>query len=329
MHAEGRAGVAAAASGGDVGRAGWERGLVIMNPRAGSARDEAWREALDRLPRMEVRRATRPGEAREAARDAVAAGVDLVVAAGGDGTVNEVLNGLAADFGRARLGVLPLGTANDFARSIGVPADPEAAVEVLAACGTRRIDVARASGPEERFFLNVSVGGFGGRVADRVDEDRKRAWGPLAYFRTAAEELPELGPHRIAARLDGEEMELDAYHVAVANGRRAGGNIPVAPGARLDDGLLDVVLIPVLDVPALLLLLPKVLLGEHLEDEAVIARRAARVEIRSDPPMRFDVDGEPLGEDPVRFEVLPGALRVVCGEGSATAPSGGEGGETP
>lgn len=286
---------------------------MVLNPEAGSAADGiVLREALDRLPEVRIRPTRRAGDARIFAREAARSGAERVVAAGGDGTVNEVVNGLMDASRPVTLGVLPLGTANDFARSLALPEELERAVDVLVTGRTRRIDVVETRGSRPRHLVNVAAGGFGGRVQERVDSGRKRILGPLEYVRSAAEELPELEPYDLRMTADGETVEASVYSVVVANGSRSGGNVAVAPEARMDDGLLDVVLISALDPPELLLLLPKILLGKHLDDEGVLYRQAAVVSFHARPPMPFSGDGEPLGEEPLEFRVRPAALEVAC-----------------
>ena len=291
---------------------------IILNPRAGSADQMTdLGTALACLPGTEIWVTQWKGHAEELARRALEKGVDLVVAAGGDGTLNEVVNGLAADFGRARLGLLPLGTGNDFARTINVPADPKRAMEILLEGRSRRIDVVRAAvGGKSRWFLNVSAGGFGGLVSERAHEAKER-WGPLAYMRAAVDVLPELKAFETSILLEGldgtERLRVDTYNVVVSNGRYVAAGIPVEPRAEVDDGLLDVMIAPATTIPQLALLVPKVLLGQHLDDDRLIFRRAARIELESDPPMTFNVDGEILGEGEAGFAVQPRALEMVVG----------------
>ena len=292
------------------------RTWIIVNPKAGSVDEQtALGETLGRLPDTEVHHTERAGHAEELARDAVRQGVEQVVAAGGDGTLNEVVNGLSEDFGRARLGLLPLGTGNDFARSIQVPDDLEGALAVLQAGRTRRVDVARATlRSGSRYFINMSAGGFSGLVSEKAD-GAKDLWGPLAYMRAAVEALPELRTFKAAIRLSGaEELDLETYNLVVSNGRFVAGGIPAAPQAELDDGLLDLMIVPATTGPKLALLVPQVLLGRHLGSDLLIFRKATRIEIESDPPMAFNLDGELLDEAPSSFEVLPRALEVVVGE---------------
>ena len=310
------------------------RTCVVLNPGAGNV-DEgnvdagsvgdagAIAAALGRLPEAELWQTRAPGDAERLAAEAAAAGAELVVAAGGDGTLNGVVNGLAPWFGRVRLGLLPLGTGNDFARSIGVPADLEQALAVLVAGRTQRLDVGRTTwrGAEPtsqsrvRHFINMSAGGFSDAVGEQLTPDMKRSWGPLAYLRSAVEALPDLEPYHAVLTLDGgEKLAVETYNVVVSNGRYVAGGIPAAPQARLDDGLFDVMIVPAASIPRLAVLVPLVLVGRHVDSDLLIFRRTARLKIASRPPMPFNLDGEPAGDTPIEYEVLARALEVVVGE---------------
>jgi diacylglycerol kinase (ATP) len=291
------------------------RTWVIVNPNAGSVDDlSGIEEALGRLPDTSVKRTEEAGDAERLAREALDRGIERVVAAGGDGTLNEVVNGLSTDFGRACLGLLPLGTGNDFARTIGVPNDLEGALAVLEAGRMRTLDVARADvAGRGRCFLNMAAGGFGGEVSERAS-DAKDRWGPLAYMRAAIGALPELKAFLTRIILNGAEtLELETYNVVVSNARYVASGIPVAPRAVLDDGLLDVMIAPATTIPQLAVLVPAVLLGRHMDNDSLLFRKVTRVEIECDPPMAFNVDGELLGEGKARFEILPRALRMIVG----------------
>lgn len=291
------------------------RTCIIVNPNAGSVADlETLSARLGELPDAVVWRTEAAGDAERLAREALRDGADLVVAAGGDGTLNEVVNGLAEDFGRARLGLLPLGTGNDFARSIGVPDDLEGALAVLEGGAARAVDVGRATiGGTDRFFVNMSAGGFSGEVSERAGEAKDR-WGPLAYMRAAIDALPEL--KGFLARItvnSAETLRMEASNVIVSNGRFVASGIPAAPRAVLDDGLFDVLIAPAITIPQLAALVPQVLLGRHMDNDLLLFRRATRLEIECDPPMAFNVDGELIGEGSSSFEILPRALQVIAG----------------
>lgn len=288
---------------------------IIVNPNAGSAGEvERLRATLEKLPDTAVRVTEKEGDARELAAAAVREGVELVVAAGGDGTLNEVVNGMGdVDFG-ARLGLLPLGTGNDFARSINVPPDLAAALAILEAGRVQTVDVACATfAHQSRYFINVSAGGFSGVVSEKAGE-AKDLWGPLAYLRAAVGTLSELQGFTTRITLNHSEvLELETYNIVIANGRFVAAGIPVAPQARLDDGLLDVMISPATTIPQLALLVPQVLLGRHTESDLLLFRKVTSIEVESDPPMSFNVDGELIGDEPARFVVLPRALDVIVG----------------
>lgn len=309
------------------------RRLVIVNPAA--SRAPAGREVVRRLAAEgagSVRETEGPGHATRMAREAATEGTDRILVAGGDGTLNEVVNGLlgpgksgpgggpAAGGGKTDgpvVEILPLGTGNDFARTLGLPMDPEEAAERLTGMSregrVRRVDLGLFRGEEDRYFVNVVVGGVGGVVEARVTRARKRRWGALAYRIQAVRAVPQLPEHTVAARLDHRELpERRSFGVVVANGRFAGGGIPVAPGARPDDGLLDVLVLP---APGLLgtgRLLLRALRGRHVDDPEVAVHRARTVRLESAPVMEYDVDGELMGRETVTLEVVPGALRVLA-----------------
>ncbi len=305
------------------------RTVVILNPTAGSS-DEIphLRKLLADLPDTEIWETESEGHGRELAETAVREGVSRIVSAGGDGTLNEVVNGLAADFSAVRLGVLPLGTGNDFVRSIFVPDDLEGAVEILRRDNSRKIDLGRctwgaavpggdgASEPgRERYFLNMSVGGFATAVNEEMDEDLKRRWGRLSYARSAAGALSDLEAFSCRLQLHGgEELELALYLLVIANARYVASGIPAAPRAELDDGSFDVIAFPEMPVGQIAALIPATLRGEHLDHELVTVRRTHSLKVTSRPEMEFNVDGEQCARTPVSFEILPRALEMVVGE---------------
>jgi diacylglycerol kinase (ATP) len=295
--------------------------FVILNPRA-RAGGGVEAELRRLLPGAVVRSTGRRATARALAQQAVAAGHSLLVAAGGDGTLNAVLNAAAPFLDRVRLGLLPLGTGNDFARSIGVPDDLAGAVEVLREGRVRPCDVvAFRSGRLRRLFLNVSAGGFSGEVGGNLTPQRKASWGPLAYFWAALESLPARSEFELALRLDdGPVVRERAFGLAVANGRYVAGGWQVAPHAAVDDGALDVVLVRACSLPALAGLASRALLGRHLEapDDRVFFRQARRLEVEAVPPVPLNLDGEVVGERGGVFEVLPGAVEMVV---AAAAPA--------
>ena len=285
---------------------------VIANPNSGTADGEALEQAIKRLGDVMLRTTEQEGDAKRLAEEAVADGYNVIVAAGGDGTLNEVVNGLASDFSQATLGLIPLGTGNDFARTLAIPDDVDAAVNIIAAGMVRSVDVVRVSSDKARYFINVSSGGFSGLVDEKLTDEMKQTWGPLAYLRSAAAALPDLSEYHTSLVFDDtERLDITAFNVIVANARFVAGGIPIAPQAILDDGLADVLVIPAASMPELALLAPQILLGTHQDSELVTFRRARKLFIESHPGMWFNTDGELVGNEPATFDVLPRALRVI------------------
>lgn len=287
---------------------------VIVNPQAGAVSDvEGLVTRIKALGDCDIKLTTKRGSAERYARAAVKRGADLIVSAGGDGTLNEVVTGIGEKGGDTRIGLLPLGTGNDFARTLGMPRDDfDACLDVLRADKTRQVDLVRVTSDRVRYFVNVSAGGFSGLVDEKLTADIKDTWGALAYIRGAAAALPELRAYRANIAIDNDEsLSLDLYNIVIANGRYVAGGTPVAPEAEIDDGLLDVILFPESSGAQLALLAPQVLVGSHLTSSAVVFRRGAKICVNSRPGMWFNVDGELVGNEPAVFEVVPRALRFV------------------
>ncbi|QDU62364.1 Diacylglycerol kinase [Planctomycetes bacterium Pan216] len=286
--------------------------VVIVNSNAGggTSREEV-EAACACMGDLSVVMSEAPGDAERLAREAVEEGADRVFAAGGDGTVNEVLNGLADGFDRVEMGILPMGTGNDLARCLGLP--PQLLDAVTFACDQPSLptDVVHVHGETSRFVLNVSAGGFGPMVGEKLTSESKTFWGPLAYMKSAVESLAEIEAFRCRVVADEEPMEASLLNVVVANGTHVAGGIPIAPSAKLDDGYFDVLLFPDVALPDLAVLVPMVLAGVHEESERLIRRRCRSLRIESDPQMMFNVDGEIFGGTPLAFDILPRVLRLV------------------
>jgi diacylglycerol kinase (ATP) len=290
------------------------RPYVILNPKAGSVTDhDGIRKQLESLNPAAVCTTGKAGHAAAFARSAVRQKCDYVIAAGGDGTLNEVINGVARHSRDIRVGLLPLGTGNDFARTLKLPTTVEENIAVLRLAQTRSIDLVRVRSDRIRYFVNVSAGGFSGLVDEKLTPKMKRTWGPLAYVRSAAAALSELHAYRTTVRLaDGEKLRLDLYNMIVANGTFVAGGLPVAPEADPGDGLLDVVLIPKRSTTEMVVVAAQIILGNHLGSNSIIFRRTPRLTVNSRPGMWFNADGELVGNEPATFEVVPQALQFVA-----------------
>jgi diacylglycerol kinase (ATP) len=299
---------------------------VICNPSSGGGSYDP-DEIRDELEGLEVEWVQTEGP-----EDAIGAAEEwsegLLVVAGGDGTINDVVNGLGrAGFPEGvTLGILPAGTGNDLAATLCIPEDPDLAKDVILQNRGRWLDVARVRSDRigERFFINVATGGLGAEISDANDEELKRRWGKLSYLRASLEVARNFDVRELTLYIDGEERQVEAVNIAVGNCRYTGGGWPATPKANPEDGLLDVVIIENLGVTDLLDLTPAVL-GEsdYLDSDGVLFVRAKEIRVDTQPPgLEFTVDGEVIGNEPAQFSVLPRALKVIVGPEYVPEPPG-------
>ncbi len=289
---------------------------VISNPSSGGGTYD-FDQLRDKLDGLEPDWVETGGkeDAVEAAREWRSG---LLIVAGGDGTVNDVVNGLsrAGFLEDVTLALLPSGTGNDLAATLAIPEDPDEAVEVIRQSRVRTLDVARvkSGGVGEHFFINVATGGLGAQISDANDEQLKGKWGKLSYLRASLEVSRNFDVREVALTLDGEERLVRAVNVAVGNCRYAGGGWPAATRANPEDGLLDVVIIEDIGLKELLKLTPSALAGtDYLDQEGVFSTRARVIRVETKPGLVFTVDGEVIGDEPAEFTVLPHALKIMVG----------------
>ena len=265
-----------------------------------------------------------PEDAKEAAGE-LSDGLLIVV--GGDGTVNDVVNGLGnAGFPEGvTLALLPAGTGNDLAATLAVPENPGEAEDVIRQNRVRSLDVARvmSDGVGERFFINVATGGLGAKISEANDEEMKSKWGKLSYLRASLEVARNFDVRESTLYLDGEEHKMRAVNMALGNCRYAGGGWPAAPRANPEDGLLDVVVIEDIGLQEFLTLAPTALAKfDYLDREGVFFTRAKEIRVETRPGLEFTVDGEVIGDEPAEFVVVPQALKVIVGSGYVPDPEG-------
>ncbi len=247
----------------------------------------------------------------------------IVIAAGGDGTVNAAVNALMTiDVDRRpSMGIVPLGTANDFAGTLNIPDDISLAVDTLA---VRPIpaDIVRIRGNDvERYYANVAAGGNCVRVSEALTDEVKSRWGAFSYIRGAIDVLPDMMTYRVDATCDGEVFSgLDSWAILVANGRTNAGRIEVAPKASTTDGLIDVIIIRDGTIADMVEIVASNLLGDFLACEQIIFRQVRSLFLKSVPPMRFTIDGEVVDLEPVQFEVVPQAIRMHVGTTQNATP---------
>jgi diacylglycerol kinase (ATP) len=287
--------------------------LVIVNPRAGGAPEpSSLAVALEPLGPVRLVETTRAGHAALLAREADSNGVERIVVVGGDGTLHEVVNGLEPP-SRCVLGLIPAGTGNDLARSLGIPLDHAGAIDVIRAGRASPVDVVRVAveGVEE-IAINAACGGFGGEVNARITQDLKDRWGPLAYVKASMDTLRELPVYRVRLRFDRRDVaELSVHSLVVANGAFAAHGICVAPGARTDDGVLAVHAVLPRPLKDLLAVAPTVLSGKVPDAEHYRVWRCLAVSVTSEQPIEFSVDGELRRGRSYRYQIRPRAVRIM------------------
>ncbi|HEX8903719.1 MAG TPA: YegS/Rv2252/BmrU family lipid kinase, partial [Longimicrobiaceae bacterium] len=239
-------------------------------------------------------------------------------AAGGDGTVNEVVNGLlagaATDAGDApRLAILPLGTANDLAAGLGIPADdPEAALAVAVAGIPFSVDVPTVNG---RCFLNVSTGGFGAEATEESSEGLKSVLGPVAYVVTGVRKFVRLEPSRARFAAAGETLHDGQFLVfAVGNARRTGGGIHLTAHAEMDDHLLDVCIIEEMGRLEFAKIASQIRSGAHVDHPRVTYRKVPSLTVEGDEELSVNADGEPMSARRFEYAFAPGRLTLMVPE---------------
>lgn len=283
-----------------------------MNPaagrRGGSSLDEITCGLRQPFVELSVHLTTGPGDATVVARQAARDGMELVVAAGGDGSLNEVANGLVGS--EVELGLIPVGTENVLARELGVPLRVSQACRFLFDTTPRWIDLGRIG---DRYFVCFAGIGFDAHVAHRLSAARKASLGAMAYVLTS---LESLGSYRstnrhAVIRVDAETLESSYWMILVGNIQNYGGRLKPAPKARTDDGLLDLCLYPGGNYPATVRQMVSTFHGKHLHLPGMIYRQAQRIEITTEPVEQVQLDGDPwTGTTPLVVEVAPRRLKV-------------------
>ncbi|HVF57790.1 MAG TPA: diacylglycerol kinase family protein [Pyrinomonadaceae bacterium] len=303
---------------------------LIVNPVSGTdaapdylqSINERLREAVGDL---EIVMTVAAGDAARLAESAARDGCEQLFVAGGDGTLNEVLNGVAAvegALGRTTFGLIPLGTGNDFATALGLPEDVTEAVRLLLEGRIIETDVGVLN---ERYFVNVSAGGFIAEVSDAVNPQLKSIAGKFAYIVGGAQALMDYEPVGARVRRSGAAEGGAFEHVpgvqmfAVCNSRMVGGGRLIAPHALIDDGALDVCIVEAMPTLEFVALLSSVSGGDHIEDERVSYFRTRELEMRFDRTIKVNTDGEVLETDCCRYRVLPRAARFLAGDAPFTA----------
>src|SRR5690625_2689255 len=273
---------------------------IIYNPTAG--RETFRRELPKVLEKFELAgyetstHATKgEGDATEAARIAVERKHDIVIVAGGDGTINEVVQGIAEADYRPKLGVIPAGTTNDFARALSIPRDTQKAVDIILKNNVKALDIGKVN---EHYFINIAGGGDLTELTYDVPIKLKSALGQLAYYIKGIEMLPSLKPVPTVIEYDNQVFEGDIMLFLVANTNSVGGFEKLAPDALIDDGYFDLIILKKTNLGEFLRIATAGIRGTHIEDENIIYTQAKRIKITPKEKMLLNVDGEYGGELP-------------------------------
>ncbi|GAB4210619.1 MAG: diacylglycerol kinase family lipid kinase [Roseiflexaceae bacterium] len=295
------------------------RALIVFNPVAGQAAslEQALHDAQEVWRAhgwtVDLRPTTGPGDGTRIAREAAREGYQVVVAAGGDGTVNEVVNGLAGT--ATALAALPIGTVNVWVRELGMPLQPRAAAEAILQARVERIDLGRAG---ERYFLLMAGVGFDAAVTAEVRSQEKRRLGVLAYALRAIWLGLRFQGSRTTIVIDGRRVRARVLMVVLGNSQLYGGFVKMTARASVNDGLLDVCIIrgkSLLSAPMRLL---AIALRRYTRDSEVEYHRAREVRIEAPRPLAVQVDGDHIGHTPMQFEAVPGALYALLPEALPT-----------
>ncbi|TQE89234.1 diacylglycerol kinase [Ureibacillus terrenus] len=290
-----------------------KRARIIYNPTSGR---ELFKKHLPEvLEKLEMagyetscHATTGAGDAKEAAAKAVERGFDIVVAAGGDGTLNEVVSGISPFENRPKLGVIPMGTTNDFARALHIPRKIEDAVDVIVKGDTIPVDVGLLN--EERYFINIAAGGRITELTYEVPSKMKTVLGQLAYYLKGLEMLPSIKATNMRFEIDDEifEGEVMAFLCALTNS--VGGFEKIAPDSSINDGKFTMMILKKCSLADFIKVLTSALRGEHLSDPNVIYRKASIVKVTSNEEVLINLDGELGGKAPATFQNLKRHIEV-------------------
>jgi diacylglycerol kinase (ATP) len=296
--------------------------VFLVNPAsANGSTGRRWPELEHRAAALgltgNVLFSERPGHLGELAREAVAGGAERLVVVGGDGTAHEVVDGLmkAGLADRAELALLPLGTGKDFARSVRIPTRMDEAIEVARGGRVRTIDVGRATyttgaGEAIAYFANFAGAGISGAIARRANGMTKALGGRVSFMWATLAVFSRWQPVEMTVEIDGEQRQARLLEALAMNGDYTAGGMWVAPEAGLDDGSFDVVLIGDFSKAEFATTFPKIYRGTHVSHAKVEIVRARELRVDAPEPLPIVVDGEQPGTTPVRFELVPSALRV-------------------
>ncbi|MFE8701338.1 diacylglycerol kinase [Cytobacillus sp. FJAT-54145] len=289
-----------------------KRARIIYNPTSGR---EIFKKHLSEVLRKleeagyetSCHATTGPGDATKAAEIAVERRYDLVVAAGGDGTINEVVNGLAEKDYRPKLGIIPVGTTNDFARAVHIPRDIEVAVDIIVKGDTIPVDIGRIN---EKYFINIAGGGRITELTYEVPSKLKTMLGQLAYYLKGVEMLPSIRATEVNIEYDGKLFEGEAMLFLVGLTNSVGGFEKLAPDSSINDGMFSLLILKKTNLADFIRVATLAIRGEHVNDPLVIYTKANRIKVHSEEKIQLNLDGEFGGLVPAEFVNLYRHLEV-------------------
>lgn len=293
-----------------------KRARIIYNPSAG--REQFRRElpyVLEQLEKVgyetSAHATTGEGDATYAAELAAKRGHDLIVIAGGDGTINEVITGIAEIDNKPTIGIIPAGTTNDFARALSIPKDTKKAVEIMLEHNEQALDIGKVNG---HYFVNIAGGGDLTELTYDVPTKMKAAIGQLAYYIKGIEMLPSIRPSSVTIEYDDEVYTGEIMLFLVSNTNSVGGFEKLAPDALLDDGYFDLLILKKANLAEFLRVATAGLRGNHLEDENIIYTQARRIKVTPNEKMLLNIDGEYGGELPGEIINLQQHIKFLVSE---------------
>ncbi|MEK3954818.1 MULTISPECIES: diacylglycerol kinase [Psychrobacillus] len=289
-----------------------KRARIIYNPTSG--RELFKKNLAEVLETLEIagyetscHATTREGDATEAARKAVENGFDIIIASGGDGTLNEVVAGVSEFEKRPKIGLIPMGTTNDFARAVHIPRDIKKAVEIIVKGDSIPVDVGLVN---DRYFINIAGGGRITELTYDVPSKLKTMLGQLAYYLKGIEMLPSIKSTRVRIEYDGEVFEDEAMMFLVGLTNSVGGFEKLAPSSSINDGLFSLLILKKLNIAEFIRVASLALRGEHLTDPHVIFKKAKHIKVTSDDMVLLNLDGEYGGVIPATFQNLHRHIEV-------------------
>lgn len=285
------------------------KALLIINPNSRQGAEASLEEGVGRLREagiaVEELTCASADESRKAVEDRQR-DIDLVILGGGDGTISSMAETLLDS--KLTLAVLPLGTANDLARSLGVADSLEDAFDAIIANHCQRIDLGSLDG---HYFFNAAHIGLGVQVTEELTDDIKKRWGVFSYLKALFAALARSDRFGVVVKVDDHSYRMKSMHLAVGNGRYYGGGNVICEDAYINDGLLSVYSLKPQKIWKLLLLAPLLRTGSQQRDRRIFTARGREIEVWTRRPMAIHADGEPVSHTPARFKIHPGAVKVI------------------